>query len=444
MFTKKDLWKLIAPLIVEQFLAVAIGMADTIMVTSCGEEALSAVSNVDAINILLINIFSALATGGAIVASQFIGREDDGSACVAAKQLLMVTTIISVVIMGGCLLGGDGLLGLIYGGAEPLIMENSRVYFFWSALSYPFIAIYNAGAALFRAMGNSRVSMMTAILMNVLNISGNALLIFGFQMGVAGAAISSLVSRMAGAVLIILLLRFRPHRIHFDRIFRLDFQPKMVRNILAIGVPSGLENGMFQVGKILVQSLVVSLGTASIAANAVGNSVAALPQIPGAAIGLAMITVVGQCVGAGRLEEAKAYTFKLTGLAYAAMIPLCIVEICTAAPVVSLFDLSGEGAALAVQLLTYHGVTCSLLWPASFVMPNGLRAANDVRFTMTVSMLSMWIFRIGFSYLLVNWLELGILGVWIAMTVDWLVRVVVFLFRLFSGRWKRHAMASGA
>ena len=237
MFTKKDLWKLIAPLIVEQFLAVAIGMADTIMVTSCGEEALSAVSNVDAINILLINIFSALATGGAIVASQFIGREDDGSACVAAKQLLMVTTIISVVIMGGCLLGGDGLLGLIYGGAEPLIMENSRVYFFWSALSYPFIAIYNAGAALFRAMGNSRVSMMTAILMNVLNISGNALLIFGFQMGVAGAAISSLVSRMAGAVLIILLLRFRPHRIHFDRIFRLDFQPKMVRNILAIGVP---------------------------------------------------------------------------------------------------------------------------------------------------------------------------------------------------------------
>ena len=436
MFNRKQLARLIWPLIVEQFLAVAIGMADTVMVTSCGEAAVAGVSLVDSINVLLINIFSALATGGAILASQYIGRQDKEQANVAAKQLVLVTAGISVLVMAICLFANASLLHMVFGEAEADVMTNAETYFFWSALSYPFLALYNAGAALFRAMGNSRISMFTALLMNALNIGGNALLIYGMNMGVAGAAIASLVSRFVGAAIMLALLRLRHQMIRLDSLIRLGFHPPMIRQILGVGVPNGLENGMFQIGKILVQRLITVLGTASISANAVANTVEALPQIPGAAIGLAMITVVGQCIGAGEQDQAKSYTLRLTGLAYASMSVLCILEVVLVAPIVGFFNLSAQTAELARQLLVYHGITCLIMWPASFVLPNGLRAAGDVRFTMLVSVLSMWVFRIGFSYLLVDMLHMGVLGVWVAMTIDWLVRVIVFSIRLFTGGWR--------
>ena len=436
MFNRKQLARLIWPLIVEQFLAVAIGMADTVMVTSCGEAAVAGVSLVDSINVLLINIFSALATGGAILASQYIGRQDKEQANVAAKQLVLVTAGISVLVMAICLFANASLLHMVFGEAEADVMTNAETYFFWSALSYPFLALYNAGAALFRAMGNSRISMFTALLMNALNIGGNALLIYGMNMGVAGAAIASLVSRFVGAAIMLALLRLRHQMIRLDSLIRLGFHPPMIRQILGVGVPNGLENGMFQIGKILVQRLITVLGTASISANAVANTVAALPQIPGAAIGLAMISVVGQCFGAGEQDQAKSYTLRLTGLAYASMSVLCILEVVLVAPIVGFFNLSAQTAELARQLLVYHGITCLIMWPASFVLPNGLRAAGDVRFTMLVSVLSMWVFRIGFSYLLVDMLHMGVLGVWVAMTIDWLVRVIVFSIRLFTGGWR--------
>lgn len=436
MFTAKDLRKLILPLIVEQFLAVTIGMADTIMVASTGEAAMSSVSLVDAINILLINIFSALATGGAIVASQYLGREDNKRANVAAKQLLLVTTALSVCIMSVCLVGRDPILDLIFGKIEPEVMDNCRVYFFWSALSYPFLAVYNAGAALYRSMGNSKVSMLTSTLMNALNIAGNALLIFGFHMGVAGAAIASLFARVAGAVLITCLLRFRPHIIRLETVFKLDFQPAMIKNILKFGVPTGLENGMFQIGRLMTQGLVATFGLTATTANAIGMSLSAFPQIPGTAIGLAMVTVVGQCIGARRQEEAQRYMLRLTGLAYLAMGLLNLILLALLPVVIGIYNPSPATAALARELMLYCIACTILLWPASFVLPNGLRAAGDVRFTMTVSIVSMWAFRIGFSYLLAKGLQMGVLGVWIAMTIDWAFRVLCFAVRFFRGKWK--------
>ena len=436
MFTAKDLRKLILPLIVEQFLAVTIGMADTIMVASTGEAAMSSVSLVDAINILLINIFSALATGGAIVASQYLGREDNKRANVAAKQLLLVTTALSVCIMSVCLVGRDPILDLIFGKIEPEVMDNCRVYFFWSALSYPFLAVYNAGAALYRSMGNSKVSMLTSTLMNALNIAGNALLIFGFHMGVAGAAIASLFARVAGAVLITCLLRFRPHIIRLETVFKLDFQPAMIKNILKFGVPTGLENGMFQIGRLMTQGLVATFGLTATTANAIGMSLSAFPQIPGTAIGLAMVTVVGQCIGARRQEEAQRYMLRLTGLAYLAMGLLNLILLTLLPVVIGVYHPSPATAALARELMLYCIACTILLWPASFVLPNGLRAAGDVRFTMTVSIVSMWAFRIGFSYLLAKGLQMGVLGVWIAMTIDWAFRVLCFAVRFFRGKWK--------
>ena len=442
MFDRKSLSKLIFPLVVEQLLAVTIGMADTVMVASVGEAAVSGISLVDSINILLINIFSALATGGAIISSQYLGKNDDESACTAAKQLVYAITAMSSVIMVLCLVARIPLLNLIFGKVEPLVMKNAQTYFWLSALSYPFLGIYNAGAALFRAMGNSKVSMFTSILMNVVNITGNAILIFGFNMGVAGAATATLVSRILGAVIMLVLLKNKNGRIHIERLFKPELKLYMIKNILRIGVPNGLEGGMFQVGKILVQGLIASFGTVAIAANAVANNVAMIAQIPGAAIGLALITVVGQCVGAGEYKQAQKYILKLTGVSYVTMGVLNVLLFICLKPAIAVFRLTTATSELAYTVMVFQRVFSLLFWSASFVVPNGLRAASDVKFTMTVSVLSMWIFRIGFSYLLAPYM--GLLGVWVAMWIDWIVRIIFFAIRIKSGKWKAKAQISEA
>ena len=443
MFSNRALKRLIWPLVVEQLLAVTIGMADTVMVASCGEAAVSGVSLVDSINILLINIFSALATGGAIVASQYLGREDQENANLAAKQLLLSVGFLSTLLAVLALVGHQSLLDLLFGSAEADVMQNSYTYFFWSVISYPFLGIYNGGAALFRAMGNSKVSMRTSIIMNVLNVCGNALLIYVFQLGVAGAAISTLVSRALGAVVMVWLLHSKPHqndKIHLEtlNIFRPNWS--MIRKILNIGIPNGLENGMFQIGKILVQGLIATFGTAAIAANAAANSVASLPQIPSTAVGLAMVTVVGQCVGAGEYEQAKKYTRRLTMLSYLCITVLSLLEMAGAQLLTGLFILSPEATQMAVEVILWNGVFTILIWPASFTLPNGLRAAGDVRFTMGISVLSMWIFRIGFSYLLAQAFHMGLMGVWFAMFIDWFVRAGLFIWRFASNRWRGKAI----
>lgn len=438
MFNRKDLIKLIIPLIIEQFLMITIGMSDTIMVASVGETAVSGVSLVDSINILLINIFSALATGGAVISAQFLGRNDYKNANIAAKQLLLVTTFLSLFIMIICIFAKKAILNMIFGNVEAAVMKNALTYFYISSFSYPFIAIYNAGAALFRSMGNTKVSMMTSLFMNIVNISINAVLIFGFHMGVAGAAIGSLVSRFLSAIIVITLLKNDTNKIYIHSFIKLDFNFAMIKNILSIGIPNGIENGMFQIGKILVQGLIASFGTVSIAANAVASSIANFAIIPGIAVGLAMITVVGQCVGANNYEDAKKYMIKLTGISYAVLGILNFIVIFAAPLLVGIFQLLPETAHIAIQLIVYHSICCILIWSAAFTFPNGLRASNDVKFTMLTSTFSMWAFRIGFSYLIGQTMGLGVLGVWIAMTIDWLFRAIIFIIRFISGKWKNH------
>ena len=436
MFTRKDLVRLIIPLIIEQLLAVTIGLADTLMVSSVGEAAVSGVSTVDTINVLLINVFSALATGGAIVSSQYLGRDDDDSARIVAKQLVYTIAAISLVVAAVCVVAGTPLLRLIFGVVEPSVMVNCETYFFWSALSSPFIAVYNGGAALFRAMGNSKVSMFTSLLMNVINVSGNAILIYGFQMGVAGAAIASLVSRIVGAVLIMSLLR-NPHcRIHIEELFKWELHMPMVKNILRVGIPNGMENGMFQIGKILVQGLVASFGTTAIAANAVANSIATFTNVPGAAIGLALITVVGQCVGAEDYVSARRYITRLVAVVYAAIGTICLVLFLFLPVFVGFFDLSSQTTELAEDLLRGFLIASIFFWPSAFTVPNGLRAAGDVRYTMLISVFSMWVFRVGFSYVLGQWFQMGVAGVWVAMYIDWIFRSLAFVIRLMGSRWQ--------
>ncbi len=439
MFTKKQLYKLIIPLIIEQILAITVGMADIMMVSRAGEAAISGVSLVDTLNILLITVFSALATGGAVVAAQSLGNKDNDKARKSGEQLLIVTTTIAVVISLISLIGNYQILRLIYGDIDPDIMKNARTYFFITALSFPFLAIYNSCAALFRAMGNSNVSMKISWGMNGINLAGNAYLIFGLHMGVAGVAIPTLISRAVAAIAIVILIRNEKNPIYIKKIHRIRFNWPIVKRILNIGVPNGLENSMFQIGKILVQGLITSFGTVAITANAVGNTIAGFETIPGSAISLAMITVVGQCVGANDYKQAKKYTFKLLRIAYLLMIALNVVIIIFADNLLGIYDLSPATMEVAKQLVLYHSICCMLIWPISFTLPNALRAANDVKFTMITSILSMWFCRIVLSYVFGRYMGLGVLGVWMAMTADWLVRSIIFMTRFLRGKWKAHA-----
>lgn len=442
LFSKDDLRRLIVPLIIEQLLAVTIGMADTMMVANVGEAAVSGISLVDSLNILLIQVFSAMATGGAVVASQYLGRKEQDNACSAAKQLLYTTTIISLAVGVLAILGGRHMLGWIFGSVEPAVMDNAETYFWLSALSYPLLAIYNAGAALFRSMSNSKISMKTSILMNLINIGGNALLIYGFNMGVAGAGLASLVSRGVGAFIMVWLLR-KPHNlIHIDHLFHYRFDWKMVKSILHIGIPNGLENGMFQVGKVLVSSLVAQFGTYAITANAIAGNLAQFECIPGSAIGLAMITVIGRCVGAQDYEQAKYYAKKMMRMTYLCMAGVCVFIMAVSVPIIRLYNPSPETFSLALWLGIYHSICGIFIWPVSFALPNILRAANDVRFTMLTSIVSMWLCRIFFSYVLALWMGLELKGVWIAMTLDWVVRGALFLWRFYSGKWQQKQILS--
>ncbi len=440
MFDRKSLAKLIIPLIIDQFLQAFVGLADSIMVARVGEAAVSGVSLVDTVMLLIINIFTALATGGAVIAGQYIGKKDPENGCRAAAQLINFTLIFSVIIMALCYLGKDLILHGIFGKIEADVMYNSNVYLLIVSASIPLIALYNAGAAIFRSMGNSRVAMNTSLLMNSINVCGNALLIFVFRRGVEGVAIPTLVSRGVACIVMMCLLNNQKHLLHLPHPYPFRIDGALLRKILYIGIPNGLENSMFQLGKIVVLSLVAGYGTASLAANAVCNNVATFAVLPGMSIGFALLTVSAQCVGAGDFGQVKYYTRCLMILDYVSLIVMNILVVLAIPGVLAIYGLSEEASGYAVQILLWHSACVVTIWPFSFTLPNTLRAAADVKVTMILSVLSMWIFRFGFSILLGTVLHMGVFGVWVAMTIDWLVRAVCFIIRYRSGKWQRFVL----
>lgn len=435
MFDRKTLIKLIVPMVVEQLLSVMVGMVDMIMVSGAGEEAVSGISLVNQINVLLIMVFAAMASGGAVVVSQYLGSGDKKKSCKAADQMMMITTLLSVIVMIFALIFNKALLKLIFGTVDNLVMDNAVTYFYIIAISFPFLAIYNAGTALFRVMGNSYIAMITSAVMNVINIIGNYIFVFIFNKGVAGVAYSSLISRIVAAVALIILIRRDKLPVHIDKYFRLGWDSHMLKNILGIGIPQCLENGMFQIGKLLTQSLISSFGTSAIAANACGATIEMLADIPGSAIGLALVTIVGQCVGARQFDEAKGYTKKLIKVTYVFMFMLNILLFAGAGIISSWYNLTEQGSYYAIQIIRYHSICCVLIWPLAFTLASALRASGDAKFTLLSSTASMWIFRIGLAYVIGRYMGVGVLGVWIAMTIDWLVRAVLNLIRFKSGKW---------
>ena len=437
LFSRNDLVRLIIPLIVDQFLQVAVGLSDSIMVARVGEAAVSGVSLVDTVMLLIINIFTALATGGAVIAGQYLGRKDPKTGCEATAQLFNFTFLFSIFIMILGYFGQNVILYHVFGKIEPEVMKDSRTYLLIVLSSIPMIAMYNAGAAIFRAMGNSNVAMKTSLLMNSITVFGNALLIFGFHRGVEGVAIPTVVSRGVACVVILILLNNQEHELHILHPYPFKIKWNVLKKILYIGIPNGLENSMFQLGKIAVLSLVSGLGTASLAANAVGNNIANFAILPGMSFGFALLTVCAQCVGAGDFEQVKYYTKHMMRVEYLCLIASNLIVILALPFILSVYNLSDEAARYANDIILYHAACVVTIWPLSFTLPNTLRAAADVKVTMVLSIISMWVFRFGFSYLLTMVFHMGIFGVWVAMTIDWLVRGIFFVCRYKSGRWQK-------
>ena len=440
-FSNHALKRLIVPMIIEQLLAILVGMSDSIMVARVGEHAVSGVSLVDTIFILLIYLFAALATGGAVVMGQYLGQNQQEKANQAVNQLILFTAVFALCIMIGLYLTRNLILHHVFGTIEDTVMEAAKTYLLIVSASIPFIALYNAGAAVFRTMGNSKVPMYLSMLMNAINVGGNAILIFGLGMGVAGAAIATLVSRIIAGVIIIVLLRSPMLLLHLERPFSFRLQLGMLKKIAYIGIPNGLENGMFQLGKIMVLSMITGFGTAAIAANAVSNIIATFQVLPGMSVGMAVITVCSRCVGAGDFAAARYYTRKILKWVHILIILFSITTLALLPWVMRLYNLSDAAMNFTKEIIWYHGICCMLFWPEAFTLANTLRAASDVKYCMILSIISMWVFRIGFSYIIGVRMGLGVLGVWIAMTIDWAIRAVLFIIRYRGTRWQHRSIA---
>ena len=437
LYSNKDLKKLILPLVLEQFLAILVGMVDAVMISGVGEAAVSGVSLVDNINILVINITAAMATGGAVVAGHFLGQKDSESAGKAAWQLILFSSAASVVIFLMLVAFHRPLLYAIFGNVEAEVMSSAVTYLLITAISIVPLAVYNSCAALFRAMNGAKTTLMISILMNAINVVGNAILIFGAGMGVAGAAIATTVSRTVAAIAIFGMMFQTDRQIHIKGRVDWHINVRLIKKILYIGIPNGVENSLFQLGKILLLSLISTFGTYAMAANAVCNTLAGFNILPGQAIGLALVSVAAVCIGAGDFEQARYYTKKLMLIAVISIAALSAVLIGFSPWIMKVYHLSPETEQLAIQVIRYHAVLAMLIWVPSFTLPNTLRAAGDVVWTMFIAIGSMWVFRIGASYVFHNNFHMGLLGVWVAMTIDWAFRSICYCLRYRGHKWEK-------
>ncbi len=435
MFNTKDLMNLIIPIFIELLLATTIGIADTIMVSSVGEAVVSSVALVDSLNMLLISIFAAVSTGASVVIAQYIGSNDKNTAKLVACQALLASILLASIIMIICLIMGNNILILLYGKSEQAVLDNSSIYFTLSLISYPFLAIHSTCSAIFRSTRNSRITMYISLVMNIINVTGNAILIFGFKLGIAGAGIATLLSRITGSLIMVILLLQEKRIINLRGFFPIKFKLDILKKILTIGIPAGTESVIFQVGKVITQNYITGFGTAHMAANAVAGSIFSLTCMPGNALHLAIITIVGQCVGASKYKEAKNYIIKI--IIYGAVL-LSITNIVTYLfinQILVLYSLSESSIIIAKKLVFYNCFAQSLFWAPAFILPNALRGSSDVKYTMIVSISTMWVLRVFFGYILAIVFNLGVVGVWLAMFTDWVFRAGLFIWRLFNNKW---------
>lgn len=435
LFSGREIFQLIWPLILDLFLTFFVGMLDSIMVSSVNESAVSAISLIDQIIQLVIMVFSAMAAGGAVIAGQYLGADQKDAARRSAWQLVWLMFLTGAVLCLLLLFFRHAILDLVFGDITDLVYAYSDKYLIITAFSVPMLAVHQAGASVFRTMGNSRTPMLISVMMNVVNFSGNAFLIYKMGMDTDGAGISTLLSRSAAAVVITILLLNPKHLIHYEKTFRYHPDTKLIRKILYVGIPNGLENGMFQLGKILLLSLVSTFGTSAITANAITQNVAQLQLIPAFAVNMAVTTIISRCVGYGDMEQVRYYNRILLFIMYATSLLTAYTIYFSMPLILNLYHASGKTAALTMTMVNWHTFAAVSLWPLSFEIPQALRSSGDVKFTMLTSILIMWCVRITGAYILAFRTGAGAAAPWIAMVIDFVFRTVIYQIRWHSGKW---------
>ncbi len=437
-FSNKDLFKLFLPIIIEQFLEYLVGLADSIMAASVGEAAVSGVSLVDFVMALLISLFAALSTGGAVVAGQYLGRKNLSEARRTATQLVWFAGVSSVVIMALVYVCKSLILQGLFGQISAEVYDNAERYLMITGFSIPFLALYNAGAAIFRTMGNARLPMMIMLVMNIVHAAGNALLIYGFHWGVEGVAIPTLLARVIAASIILNLAMRKKQLLYIERTLRPVFNRKLIYQILGIGLPYGLENGLFYLGRIIVLSLVATFGTAAIAANAVGGTLVMFEVLPGMAIGFGLTVVIARCIGAADYVQARYYTRKVMYIVYVTQFVSCVIVLAVLPFILNVYALSDEAAGLVYDVVWAHAIVEIFIWPLAYTLPVTFRAAGDARFPMVTAVATMLFCRIALAYVFAIYFDMGMFGTWIAMFVDWGVKAVVFVIRYVRGNWMEY------
>ena len=435
MFSNQDLKNMIVPLFFEQLLVMLVGIMDTFIVSYVGEAAVSGVSLVNSFNTIFIYLFTALASGGAVVISQYIGNKDQKNSVRSSSQLLMFSTMFSIVLSCIVLVFHKPILSALFGRVDTNVMNACITYIVLSALSYPFIAIYNAGASLFRSMGKTKTTMYVSLASNVINVIGNCIGVFVLHAGVAGVAIPSLIARAFSAVVITNLCFKNDQTTYYTTKDIFAFDTDILKRVLGIAIPNGIENGIFQFVKVALSSVVALFGTYQIAANGVAQSIWSLAALVGATLGPVYITVIGQCMGNGDKEQAKYYFKKLNKLAIVLSITWNAIVLALTPLLMHFYQLSSETVQLIFYLVVIHNVFNAIVYPISGPLSNGLRAAGDVKFTMIVSIASTLLGRFVFSIIIAIYLNMGVIGIAFAMCLDWTIRAIIFYCRYRSLKW---------
>ena len=437
-FTNKLLWALFIPLLIEQALEFFVGLADSMMVASLGEVAISGVSLVDFLVQLLIFSFSALATGGAVIAGQYLGNDEREKACDASNQLVWFTTILAILMAVLVLFFKSFLINVFFGQIDQDVFDTANIYLSYMAISIPFIAIYNCGAAIFRTMGNARLPMLIMFVCDILNVIGNAILLFVFGFGVEGVAIPTVLARALSAFVMLYFVLQEKYDLHIRKTLRHKFDWALLKKVLNVGIPYGIENGLFQLGRVLILSLVSTFGTMAIAANSVGYAIGIFSVLPGFAINLGLTAVISRCVGHNDYEQAKYYNKKILINVFLAHLFVNVIIFALLPFLLQAYDLSPTTASMASEMIIWHGIFAIVIWPIAFTLPTTFRGAGDARWPMAVSLSVMFICRIGLSYVIADFLGIGVFGTWIAMFIDWYVRAGFYIYRYFSGKWMEY------
>ena len=438
IYSNRALLALFIPLLIEYGLEFFVGLADSIMVASLGEAAISGVSLVDFLVQLLIFSFSALATGGAVVAGQYLGDNQIERAQDSATQLVWFSTILSTVLMILVIILRQFLIGTLFGHIESDVWHNAELYLYIVAVSIPFLAIYNVGAAIFRTTNNARLPMRILLICDVLNVIGNAICIYYLGWDVRGVAIPTVISRALAAVLIMHFAVDKDYKLRIKRTLKHKFDFYILRKVLQVGIPYGIENGLFQLGRVLVLSIVSTFGTMAIAANSVGYAIGIFSVLPGFAINLGLTAVISRCVGANDYEQARYYNKKCLIIVVISHIVINLIIFAGLPLILGIYNLSAQTAQMATEMIIWHGIFAIIIWPLSFTLPATFRGAGDSKSVMYISLAVMFACRIGLSYVIAEWMGIGVFGTWIAMFIDWYVRAGIYIYRYFSNKWTEY------